>query len=94
MESWEKALVRNVSRATTDTYCCPRCSYRFSVMQSRGIACVGCRNSTLNCPNLRCPRCDHEFGISNRNDLQDDLLMRGISSLVKKDMKKFGERFG
>ncbi|HRR55195.1 MAG TPA: hypothetical protein P5290_07600 [Candidatus Methanomethylicus sp.] len=94
-EPWEEGLARRVSRATAEIYECPHCHYRFSIFQSRGIACVGCRNSTFNCPNLRCPKCDFEFRISDRrNDVQQELFMRNLSSFIKKDMRNFGERFG
>ena len=94
-EEWEDALVRDVSRATSSTHKCPHCGYRFSIFQSRGIACVGCRNSVLNCPNIRCPKCDYEFKlVSSGNNMNDELMVKGISSFIKKDMKNFGERFG
>ncbi len=94
-EEWEDALTRDVSKAVADMYSCPHCGYRFSIFQSRGIACVGCRNSVMNCPNLRCPKCDCEFKIGDgKKDIKDDLMMRGISSFIERDMRHFGERYG
>ncbi len=90
-EIWEEKLVREVSKVTAEIYECPNCHYRFSIFQSRGIACAGCREAVFNCPRLRCPRCDYEFPIKNRNN---EVILRKISDLIKKDMKNFGERFG
>ncbi|MBC7126591.1 MAG: hypothetical protein H5T32_00050 [Candidatus Methanosuratus sp.] len=94
-EPWEEALVRDVSRATAEIYECPHCHYRFSIFQSRGIACVGCREAVFNCPNLRCPKCDFEFRLDHgKSDVGDAIFTRRLSSFIRKDMKNFGERFG
>ncbi|MBC7120896.1 MAG: hypothetical protein H5T33_04865 [Candidatus Methanosuratus sp.] len=94
-EPWEEILVRNVSKATAEIYECPHCHYHFSIFQSRGIACVGCRESVLNCPNLRCPRCDFEFRMSQgKSDTDGAILIKNLSSFIRKDMKHFGEHFG
>jgi DNA-directed RNA polymerase subunit M/transcription elongation factor TFIIS len=95
VEIWEEELVRDVSRATAEIYECPHCHYRFSLFQSRGIACAGCKEAVFNCPRLRCPRCDYEFPISNKyNNVKNEIFLRKISAFIKKDMKNFGDRFG
>jgi DNA-directed RNA polymerase subunit RPC12/RpoP len=83
---WEKR--KEVSKVTAKIYECPNCHYHFSIFQSRGIACAGCREAVFNCPMLRCPRCDYEFPIE-----KDEILLRKTSNFIKKDMKNFGERF-
>lgn len=91
MEFWERKLNKEVSLATSNIYECPQCHYRFSLLQSRGIACIGCRNSVFNCNKLRCPKCDFEF---EKNDERTEILLRKISYLIKRDIKYFGERYG
>lgn len=94
-EPWEENLVRNVSKATQDLYTCPRCHYRFSLFQSRGIACIGCREAVLNCPKVRCPKCDYDFmPFDKKKDVENAIFMKDLSLFIKRDMKRFGERFG
>lgn len=91
LEYWESKLHREVSLAASDIYVCPRCFHRFSLLQSRGIACIGCREAVFGCNKLRCPRCDFEF---EKSDEETKSLLRKISSIIEKDMKYFGERYG
>lgn len=46
---------------TTRRFNCPNCGKLFSLMQSRAIACRGCRQASTNCRYARCPYCDKEF---------------------------------
>lgn len=46
---------------TTKRFKCPNCGKEFSLMQSRAIACRGCRFASTNCRYARCPYCDTEF---------------------------------
>lgn len=62
MENHYKIHGLDIPKEVIDKIKCPKCGFLFSKMQSRAIACMGCKKGVFgDCGFLRCPRCDYEI---------------------------------
>jgi DNA-directed RNA polymerase subunit RPC12/RpoP len=80
---------------TTRRFACPNCGKEFSLMQSRAIACRGCRMANTNCRYARCPYCDKEFPMEQvitKNKYGEKYLAGYANNILNNYYTQFGKR--
>jgi len=80
---------------TTRRFQCPNCGKEFSLMQSRAIACRGCRFASTNCRFARCPHCDTEFPMQQvitKNKYGEKYLANYMNNILGNYYNNFGKR--
>jgi len=78
---------------TTKQVVCPMCGHKFSLFQSRAIACRGCRRAATNCENARCPRCDYEFPLTLMH-VNNEQRQREISTYMNSILANYNRSVG
>lgn len=80
---------------TTRRFACPNCGKEFSLMQSRAIACRGCRQANTNCRYARCPYCDKEFPMEQvitKNKYGEKYLANYMNNILGNHYSQFGKK--
>ena len=75
---------------------CPKCNFEFSLMYSRAIACMGCREAVLGCKLARCPRCDSEFLLDElkiaSTKIRSKVMGNYMAAILNEYYKSVGEK--